>query len=358
MPHAGQPQPPPPFSPTTECFFWVSLFPQQVTSPARLLPRPDTTVLTLYPMEGLQPGSIIGSVAPLEPLPRGQVTYMLVGGSSGDGLFVVDATTGTIYVAQELDYEAGARHTLQVSVEDTLRGYPSQRLVLVEIHVQDSNDHAPTWPQDPITLVVSESATPGISLFTFQALDGDGPGPNSQVSYSLLLRQGTERSPFQLDERSGELSLHGFLDRESQAAYLLVVQASDQALNSSQRHSAAVTVHIFVMDENDNLPEFLSPSRVDIPEDQPTGFLVLQVVARDRDLGENGRVSYTLRGGNTDGRFHLNPNTGKPLGWAGRKQAVVSAVQEAQVCYSPAQTRTAQAKAWYLASQDYLSIYL
>ncbi|XP_061485277.1 protocadherin-16 isoform X2 [Rhineura floridana] len=282
----------------------------QVVSAARLLPRPDTTVLTLYPTEGLQPGCLVGSVAPpREPLPHGQVTYMLVGSSSGDGLFVVDANTGDIYVAQELDYEAGMKHTLQVSVEDVLQGYPSQRLVLVEIHVQDSNDHVPTWPQDPVTVVVSEGATPGISLFTFHALDGDGPGPNSQLRYSLL-RQETAGSPFQLDAPSGELSLQGTLDRETQSAYRLVVQATDQAHNISQRHSAAVTVHVFIMDENDNVPEFCSPSTVYVPEDQPTGFLLLQVVARDRDLGENGRISYTLRAGNADGRFHLSPSTG------------------------------------------------
>ncbi|XP_060119777.1 protocadherin-16 [Heteronotia binoei] len=281
----------------------------QVVSAARLLPRPDTTVLTLYPTEGLQPGSIIGSVASPEPLPPGQVTYLLVGGSGGGGTFVVDAATGEIYTAQALDYESGPRHTLQVSVEDTSRGSPSQRLVLVEIHVQDSNDHTPTWPQDPVTVVVPESATLGASLFTFQALDGDGPGPNSQLSYSLLSPEARE-SPFQLDPHSGELSLRGPLDRERQAAYLLVVQAMDQAHNISQRRSAALTAHVFVMDENDNGPEFLSPARVDLPEDQPTGFLVLQVLARDSDLGENGRLSYTLRAGNADGRFHLNPGTG------------------------------------------------
>ncbi|XP_007441203.1 protocadherin-16 [Python bivittatus] len=240
---------------------------------------------------------------------QGQVTYVLVGGSSGDGAFVVDASTGEIFLAQELDYEAGTRHTLHVSVEDSLQGYPSQRLLLVEIHVQDSNDHGPTWPQDPVTVVVSESATPGLALFTFQALDGDGPGPNSQLCYHLL-RQDSLRPVFQLDALTGELSLQAPLDREAQSAFLLAVLATDQARNVSQRHSAAVTAHIFVVDENDNAPEFLSPARADVPEDQPTGFLVLRVVARDRDMGENGRVSYSLRAGNLDGRFHLHPSTG------------------------------------------------
>lgn len=37
----------------------------------------------------------------------------------------------------------------------------------------------------------------------------------------------------------------------------------------------------------------------------------MYVVARDKDEGENGRVLYRIQAGNRDGRFSLNPNTGK-----------------------------------------------
>ncbi|XP_035755124.1 protocadherin-16 [Egretta garzetta] len=262
----------------------------QVLPSSRVLPRPDATVLTLHPLEGVKPGSVIGSVAPPDAPVRGQLTYTVVGGG-GDGTFVVDSVTGEIYAARELDYEAGARHVLQVSAEDTQHGYPSSRLVLVQIHVQDCNDQAPTFPEDPITIVVPENAQAGSSIFTFQALDGDGVGPNSQVRYALL-HQEPPGAPFQL------------------APSLVGVGATDQARNISQRRSAAVTARVFVTDENDNTPMFLSPAAVSVMEDQPTGFVVLHVVAQDNDLGENGRVSYSLRAGNSDGRFHLNPSTG------------------------------------------------
>ncbi|XP_019384093.1 PREDICTED: protocadherin-16, partial [Crocodylus porosus] len=280
----------------------------QVLPSSRAVPRPDATVLTLQPMEGVKPGSVIGSVAPTDAPARGQVTYTLVGGS-GDGTFVVDSSTGEIYAARELDYEVRARHTLQVSAEDTQRGYPASRLVLVQILVQDRNDQAPTFPEDPVTIVVPENTPAGASVFTFQALDGDGAGPNSQVRYALL-RQEPSGASFQLDAHSGTLSLLRVLDRETAASFLLVVEATDQARNASQRRSAAVTARVFVTDENDNAPTFLSPSAVRVVEDQPTGFVALHVVAQDGDLGENGRVSYALRAGNADGRFHLNPSTG------------------------------------------------
>ncbi|RLV84253.1 hypothetical protein DV515_00016305 [Chloebia gouldiae] len=268
-------------------------------------PRSTSAIVRV---QGVKPGSVIGSVAPLDAPAHGQLIYTVVGGG-GDGTFVVDSMTGEIYAARELDYEAGARHVLQVSAEDTQHGYPSSRLVLVQIHVQDCNDQAPTFPEDPITIVVPENAQAGSSIFTFQALDGDGVGPNSQVRYALLHLE-PPGAPFQLDGRSGQLSLRQGLDREAAASFLLVVEATDQARNVSQRRSAAVTARVFVTDENDNVPVFLSPATVSVMEDQPTGFVALHVVARDSDLGENGRVSYSLRAGNADGRFHLNPSTG------------------------------------------------
>ncbi|XP_065601880.1 protocadherin-16 [Cyrtonyx montezumae] len=280
----------------------------QVLPSSRVLPRPDATVLTLQPLEGVRPGSVIGSVAPPDAPARGQLTYTVVGGG-GDGTFVVDSVTGEIYAAQELDYETGARHTLQVSAEDMQHGYPSSRLLLVQIHVQDCNDQAPTFPEDPITIVVPENTQAGSSVFTFQAVDGDGVGPNSQVRYAML-RQEPPGAPFQLDSRSGLLTLRHSLDREAAASFLLVVEATDQARNVSQRRSAAVTARVFVTDVNDNAPVFLSPAAVSVVEDRPTGFVALHVVAQDNDLGENGRVSYSLRAGNSDGRFHLNPSTG------------------------------------------------
>ncbi|XP_068026259.1 LOW QUALITY PROTEIN: protocadherin-16 [Melanerpes formicivorus] len=280
----------------------------QVLPSSRVLPRPDATVLTLHPTEGVRPGSVIGSVALPDAPARGQVTYTLVGGG-GDGSFVVDSESGEVLAARELDYEAAPRHLLTVSAEDRRQGYPRSRLLLVQVQVQDRNDQAPAFPEDPVTIVVPESARPGASIFTFQALDGDGAGPNSQVRYSLR-RQEPPGAPFQLDARSGVLSLRRGLDREAAASFLLVVEATDQALNISQRRSAAVTARVFVTDENDHAPSFLSPAAVAVPEDQPPGFVALHVVARDGDLGENGRISYALRAGNGDGSFHLNPSTG------------------------------------------------
>jgi hypothetical protein len=65
-----------------------------------------------------------------------------------------------------------------------------------------------------------------------------------------------------------------------------------------------------VVDVNDNDPTFGQTCRsVEIPENAPENLFVHAVVAYDADAGDNGRISYTLSGG--DGLFKLDPDSGK-----------------------------------------------
>ncbi|KAG5837497.1 hypothetical protein ANANG_G00239900 [Anguilla anguilla] len=241
----------------------------QVLSSSRTTPKPNSKSMTISSVEGAKPGSVIGSVASHDKQrapEAGQVTYVVVGGTDRDGTFMVDRLTGDVYLTRELDYEEGAHYTLQVEVDDFSKAYPSSHLVQLDIEVQDSNDHAPQFPEDPVTIVVPENMEPGSSVYTFQAEDRDGTGPNSE--------------------------------------------ATDSAPDPAQRRRGSVTARVFVTDENDNAPVFGPPAAVSVMEDQPAGFVVLYVMARDADRGENGRVSYRIRDGNAGGKFSLNPDTG------------------------------------------------
>lgn len=75
-----------------------------------------------------------------------------------------------------------------------------------------------------------------------------------------------------LDPLSGVLTLGQQLDRESTPFLYLVVRATDQAVDPSQRRWGSVTARLFVKDENDNPPVFSSPSAVSVMEDQPVGY--------------------------------------------------------------------------------------
>ncbi|XP_015235254.1 PREDICTED: protocadherin-16-like [Cyprinodon variegatus] len=284
----------------------------QVLSNARSSPTPNVKSMTLNTVEGTAPGSIIGTLRPPghqdSAVQDGQVTYLVVGGTDRDGTFMVDRLEGHVYLVRELDYEKGSRYTLHVEVTDFSQAFPSSHLVKLDINVKDSNDHAPEFSEDPVTIVISENTEPGASIHTFQAVDRDGSGPNSELRYSIEHCWPDTPDLLVLDPLSGVLTLGQKLDRESTASLYLVVRATDQAVDPSQKGS--VTARLYVTDENDNAPTFSSPSAVSVMEDQPVGFVILYVVAQDKDEGENGRVSYRIQAGNNAGRFTLNPNTG------------------------------------------------
>uniref|UniRef100_A0A671WN05 Protocadherin-16 n=1 Tax=Sparus aurata TaxID=8175 RepID=A0A671WN05_SPAAU len=279
----------------------------QVLSSAKSSPKPNTLSMTLNTVEGAIPGSIIGSVRPhdqQEPLLEGQVTYLVVGGTDRDGTFMVDRLKGDVYLVRELDYEKGSSYTLHIEVSDFSQAFPSSHLVRLDIIVQDSNDHAPQFTEDPVTIVIPENIEPGASIYTFQASDQDGSGPNSELHYSIEHYWPNMPDLLTLDPSSGVLTLGQKLDRESTPSLYLVVRATDQAVDPSQRRWGSVTARVFVTDENDNAPVFSSPSAVTVV----MFVTILHLV--DDDEGENGRVSYRIQAGNSASRFSLNPNTG------------------------------------------------
>ncbi|XP_044210752.1 protocadherin-16-like [Thunnus albacares] len=292
----------------------------QVLSINRPPSQTNSLSISFNSVEEAKPGSVIGSVRlhDRETPEEGKVTYTVVGGTDRDGTFVVDRLTGDVYLARPLDYERDMRYTLQIEVDYFSQDPPSSTLVHLDIDVEDSNDHAPQFPEDPITIVISESMQPSSSVYTFQATDKDGSGPNSELRYSILQQWPNTPGLLTLDPSTGVLSLAQELDHEVTSNLILVVKATDSALDASQRRWGSVTARVYVTDENDNPPVFSSPTAVSVMEDQPVGFVALYVMARDADQGENGRVTYIIQSGNTGGTFSLNPNTGslsifKPL---------------------------------------------
>ncbi|KAA8593994.1 hypothetical protein FQN60_004828 [Etheostoma spectabile] len=270
----------------------------QVLSNNRPTSKTNSLSISFNSLEEAQPGSVIGSVRLRDresPGGEGEVTYMVVGGTDLDGTFVVDRLTGDVYLARPLDYERDSRYTLQIEVDDLSQAPPSSTLVHLNIDVEDSNDHAPQFPEDPITVVISESTEPGSSVYTFQATDKDGSGPNSELKYSILHQWPNTPGLLTLHPSTGVLSLGQELDHEVISNLILVVKATDSAHDASQRRWGSVTAKVYVTDENDNPPVFSSPTAISVMEDQPVGFVALYVMARDADQGENGRVTYSLQ---------------------------------------------------------------
>ncbi|XP_034036953.1 protocadherin gamma-A4-like isoform X4 [Thalassophryne amazonica] len=156
----------------------------------------------------------------------------------------------------------------------------------INLHVQDINDNSPQFNEDVINIEIQESADRGARFLIEEAHDPD-VGMNSVQRYSL-----SQNNHFVLSVKGSiiELVLDKELDREAQNEIDLILTAAD---GGSPQRSGAVSVHVTVLDANDNAPVFSQAVyEVSLSENSPVGTVVVTVSAKDADEGVNGDVSY------------------------------------------------------------------
>ena len=132
----------------------------------------------------------------------------------------------------------------------------------------------------------------------------------------------SQQSPepvFAIDQYTGSLTLRDPIDYEVHAEYTIIVTATDPSEDEPSRLSTSVTSQIIVEDVNDHAPVFVraAGTRITVREDEPVGYPVLHVIAVDKDSRDNGRVTYQITGGDPDGVFSLDFETGECAGILG-----------------------------------------
>ena len=106
------------------------------------------------------------------------------------------------------------------------------------------------------------------------------------------------------------------LDREKRSLYLLNITAQDGGIDPKV---GSMFLTINILDINDNAPEFITKEYIaSVNESVATGSFVIQVQARDKDEGDNSRVSYYLATSGHSDQFNIDQETGvvttnKPL---------------------------------------------
>lgn len=91
-------------------------------------------------------------------------------------------------------------------------------------------------------------------------------------------------------------------------SYTLVVYAVDQGPNPN---TGSTTITVQVVDVNDNPPVIDGlPYDTTVSENAITNTAVFLIVASDKDIGENGLLTYAITDGNTDGDFKIDSGTG------------------------------------------------
>uniref|UniRef100_A0A8C1V9Y8 FAT atypical cadherin 1a n=1 Tax=Cyprinus carpio TaxID=7962 RepID=A0A8C1V9Y8_CYPCA len=184
-----------------------------------------------------------------------------------------------------------------------------------EDHFQDFhsvNRIAPQFAETfPSVIEVKEDLPVGARIVHLSATDSDS-GFNGKLVY--VISGGDAESRFVLDMDSGWLKVYTPLDRETTDHYTLNITVYD--LGIPQKSSSRL-LDVKILDANDNSPQFLQDTySVDISEGTAVGTEIIQVEAKDKDLGDNGVVRYSILA-DTD-QFSIDTETGivtvkKPL---------------------------------------------
>ncbi|TPP65528.1 Cadherin, partial [Fasciola gigantica] len=111
---------------------------------------------------------------------------------------------------------------------------------------------------------------------------------NAQLTYWLT---GLDADFFEVNEKTGQLSVRRALDRESRDLLTLQIHCSDHgtpALNASAEVIVAIT------DVNDNAPEIPEHVEFSVMENHTAAVPIGKLLVADKDQGKNAEVSFAL----------------------------------------------------------------
>ncbi|XP_069495595.1 protocadherin-8-like [Ambystoma mexicanum] len=255
-------------------------------------------LLTVELLEDAPAGSLLLDLTAADPDEgvNGQVVYSFGPQVSAEvrELFKLDPRSGRLTLEGQVDFEKKQTYEFDVQAQD-LGPSPLSATCKIMVHITDVNDNAPSITITPMTSItagvahITEAASRESFVALISTLDSDS-GPNGQVHCSLF---GHEHFKLQQAyEDSYMIVTTSALDRERISEYNLTIVAEDLG---SPPFKTVRHFTIRVSDENDNPPFFSKPVyEVSVLENNAPGSYITTVVARDPDLGNNGRVTYTL----------------------------------------------------------------
>nr|XP_034828894.1 cadherin-89D [Maniola hyperantus] len=248
--------------------------------------------------------------------PNSDVHYSITAGDE-DGRFALESShKPALILNKPLDFDSGDKEFLLVITASDRGSPPRSSNTTVHILVQDNDDLPPKFTLDVYRTRISEFY-PILGKRIHKELSFEQPirafdqdaGVAAPVRYELI--SGNDRRLFLLSALNGSLFLEKEVDLDAEPplpgnTFVLQIQASQV---DNPLKTAVARVEVEILDLNDNLPEFeVDFYNISIVENLPNGFSVLQVMAADKDQGDNGEFTYQLN--DPRGAFSIDPRTG------------------------------------------------
>ncbi|XP_047675336.1 protocadherin alpha-C2-like isoform X2 [Tachysurus fulvidraco] len=202
-----------------------------------------------------------------------------------------------LLVSEPLDREKVPEYDITFTVTD--RGNPPlSDNETVTLELLDINDNVPHFSQSFYTIQMMENNPPGASLGSLTADDPD-LHENQYLVYFIIEKEILNTSMsmlFSINPENGNLYALKTFDYEIEKEFLFHIEARDSGVPPL---SSNATIHIIIMDQNDNTPVIVSPWRAHgsvveekIPRSTDKGTLIAKVIAIDTDSVHNSRITY------------------------------------------------------------------
>ncbi|XP_042158880.1 protocadherin gamma-C5-like isoform X4 [Oncorhynchus tshawytscha] len=215
-----------------------------------------------------------------------------------------------------LDRESFSEYNIEITATDS-GSPPLTTKKTITVSIIDVNDNPPKFSQSSYNVYLKENGPPGSMLSSVSASDLDF-GDNAKISFSILdskVQDVSASSYVYMNTDNGSIySMHSY-DYEKLKVFQILVQAKD---HGSPSLSSNVTVHVFILDQNDNAPAVIYPSAAlgslshqKMPRFAKAGYLVTKVTAVDADSGHNAWISYKLAEATDASLFSVNLYTGE-----------------------------------------------
>ncbi|XP_042349806.1 cadherin-related family member 2 [Plectropomus leopardus] len=215
-----------------------------------------------------------------------QIVYGILPSRYSDN-FTIDPNTNVLRNIGELDREAVDRKlngTIELVVTATDKGIPPlSDTVTVIINVEDINDNSPQFQASYYKFSVKEGQK-GAFVGCVHAEDLDQTNEFNRISFniiegsigSFMIRTSAEERGYR-----GNITVDPDVELDYESArkfYKLQVEAADM-----DQKKAVVTVDVYVVDVNDERPEFLPADLVRVKENSTISRVVGSFTAVDKD---------------------------------------------------------------------------
>ncbi|XP_030375675.1 fat-like cadherin-related tumor suppressor homolog [Scaptodrosophila lebanonensis] len=226
--------------------------------------------------------------------------YDIVDGNAHE-CFQINQLTGDLTTrANEI---TNSEYNLHIRASDGLYS----AILLLNIHIESAVDAQFVFQKTKYEFSTLENTT---KISTVGLTNVVGNTLNENVEYRIL----NPTKMFAIGISSGAIKTTGeMFDREQQEAHILFVEAKSAMYDGNSQHvrRAITSVHVSVLDVNDNCPLFVNlPYYATVSVDDPKGTTIMQIKAIDLDSAENGEVRYELKKGNGE-LFKIDRKSGE-----------------------------------------------